>query len=270
VSSELFFAKRFSLNGTFIILAALSGLIWISYLKGPKTETLTFIDCGPDRAVLYNSNEGENYLWYDCHEDSLCRQIELNLLPYLYKGGISRIDTVFTEERQAFCTVMSELEIGGIVNPDDLVDIDGFTSEGTGQRNLVESILNKRVKFVCYKSDNNIEPLKDGYYFKLETEGGVCLLAGVVSPHLADRLWQSVFLLELPWSVQPYGVVFENLKKYTPGLLVFSPGKGRYSAIRDRQNLTYMNDEILATSIIGTFRIRFCDDQVKIDYMIED
>jgi len=270
VSSELFFAKRFSLKGAFIVLAALSGLIWISYLKGPKTETLTFIDCGPDRAVLYNSNEGKNYLWYDCHEDSLCRRIELNLLPYLYKGGISRIDTVFTEERQAFCAVMSELEIGGIVNPDDLVDIDGFTSEGTGQHNSVESILNKRVKFVCYKSDNNSEPLKDGYYYKLETEGGVCLLAGGVSPHLAGRLWQSVFLLELPWSVQPYGVVFENLKKYTPGLLVFSPGKGRYSAIRDRQNLTYMNDEILAASIIGTFRIRFCDDQVKIDYMIED
>jgi len=79
-----------------------------------------------------------------------------------------------------------------------------------------------------------------------------------------------VFLLELPWTVQPYGVIFENLKEHTPGLLVFSPGKGRYSAIRDRQNLTYMNDNVLATSIIGTFRIRFCNDQAKIDYMIED
>jgi len=269
VSSELIFAKRLSLKGTFVILAALSGLIWISYLKGPKTECLTFIDCGPDRAVLYSSDDGKNYLWYDCYEDSLCRRIELNLLPYLYKVGINKIDTVFAEGKEAVFSAMSELDVGSILHPDDLADINRFTSEGEGQYNSLESILNKRVKFVWFKTDNNSEPLENGYY-RLETEGGVCLLAGGMLPYLADRLLQSVFLLELPWTVQPYGVIFENLKENTPCLLVFSPGKGRYSAIRDRQNLTYMNDNVLATSIIGTFRIRFCNDQAKIDYMIED
>lgn len=269
IISEYIFTKRFSIKTAIILLIALSGLIWTSYLKGPKTESLAFIDCGPDRAILYSTIDGNNYLWYDCHEDNHCRQIELSLLRYLCKSGINHIDTIFTNNKTFVNPVSSDIEVIDIIEHRELFKNEAGRNKGISQYYSLESILNKRVKFVCYKSDNNSEPFFNGYYYKLETIGGLCILAGGLSPYYIKRLEESAFILELPWSVQPYGTVFEMLKSYPPAILVFSPEKGRFPAIRSKDMLTYMRNQTWATNINGSFRFRFGKNRVSVDYMIE-
>ena len=269
VLSEWVFNKRLSIKGLIVSLAALSGLTWTTYFTGPAPESLTFIDCGQDRAVLFCTSDKKNYLWYDCHEENNCDQIEFSLLPFLHKQGIDHIDTIFTINKDKILAAASEIKVGNILRSDELIGTDRYSIIGGNQYLSLESILNNRVKFVWFKSDNNSEPLDDGYYYELETAGGVCILAGGLSPYFADRLKQPALILELPWSVQPYGIVFDNLKDYPPGLLVFSPDKGGSPVIRDKRKLTYMIDRTKAASIVGSFRIRFENGQVKEDYMIK-
>ncbi|MCD6163307.1 MAG: ComEC family competence protein [candidate division Zixibacteria bacterium] len=269
IVSEYIFTKRFSIKTTIILLTALCGLVWTSYLKGPQTESLTFIDCGPDRAILFSSNDGNNYLWYDCHEDDRCRQIELSLLRYLCKAGVNYIDTIFTNNKTLVRPLSSDIEVMAIIEHRELFNNEKNRTKGINQYYPLETILNKRVKFVCYKSDNNSEPLYDGYYYKLETIGGLCILAGGLSPYYVRRLKESAFILEIPWSVQPYGAIFEMLKAYPPALLVFSPEKGGIPSIRSKEMLTYMKNRTWAASINGSFRFRFEKSRIIADYMIE-
>lgn len=270
VLTEFIFRKRSSVTGILISISALCILVWMSYLKGPQTESLAFIDCGPDRAVLFCGDDGENILWYDCHEEDVCQQLEYNLIPFLYRAGVYRIETVFTNNKTKLKHLGDEIHVGIFLEPSDLKAIKPLKVMATSPYISTESILNKRVKFVTFKTDNNSELLTDRLFFKLRTAGGECILAGGLSAQYVSLVVSKALILELPWTAQPYGSVFEKLKELPPELLVFSPDKSRLPSVRDRQQLTYMNNTTWATNISGSFRFRFEDAKVSIDYMIKN
>ncbi|MCP4581393.1 MAG: ComEC/Rec2 family competence protein [candidate division Zixibacteria bacterium] len=269
VSFELLFARRFSVKGFTLLSLSLIALTVTSYLKNPESDWLAFIDCGPDRVALYSDPKTGVYLWYDCHEVGQCRQMELSLLPYLFKAGVRHIDTVFTNNEEKISNLAEELRIGDILQPNEILIIDSSETVENPPYFFTESILNKRVKYVAIKSDNNIETLTDGQFYKLSTSGGECVLAGGIAPHFANRIGQSSRILELPWTVQPFGPVFESIRKHPPVLLVFSPNKGKIATVRNWRALTYLNERTWATSITGSFRFRFEGRQIFADYMIK-
>lgn len=268
--TEFVYHKRLSTSSILACISALCILVWMAYLKGPKTESLAFIDCGPDRAVLFCDSDGKNFLWYDCHEEDVCRQLEFNLIPFLYRMGINQIDTVFTNDKVKLSHLADEIHIGNFLASSDLKAIEPSKIMATNPYILAESILNKRVKFVKLKSDNNSKPLTDGLFFKLRTAGGECILAGALSARYVDVALSKALIVELPWTVQPYGPVFERLKAFPPDLLVFSPDKRRFPSVRDRQQLTYMSERTWATSMSGSFRFRFEEGKISIDYMVKN
>jgi len=194
----------------------------------------------------------------------------MSLLPFLLKNGIDQIDSIFTGDYQNALLVASEIGVNDIVIHSDLVKECSLNSEGETQYIALEFILNKRVKFVWFKSDNIIKPSDDGYCYKIMTQGGDCLLAGGLRPHTAEKIRQNVKILELPWSVQPFGVVYENLCQFSPDLLVFSPDRNNSGSLRYRRQLTYFDNRTFAASINGSVRMRFRDDRIIVDYMIDN
>jgi len=270
IMTEFIFRRRLSFAGILLSISSLCILVWMSYLKGPQTESLAFIDCGPDRAILFSGADGDNFLWYDCHEEGICQQLEYNLIPFLYRVGINRIETVFTNDKSKLSYLEDEISIGSFLEPSDLKAIKPSKIMATGPYISRESILNKRVKFVTLETDNNKELLTDGLFFKLRAAGCECIIAGGLSARYATSAISKALILELPWTAQPYGPVFEKLKELPPELLVFSPDKSRLPSVWNRQQLTYMNNRIWATKISGSFRFRFEGAKVSIDYMVKN
>ncbi len=269
VSGELIFNYRISFKGVVVALSASALLIWISYFRGPEYDTLTFIDCGPDRAVLFSDGNNTDYLWYDCNEHSQCFQLESSLIPCLLKLGVNQLDTVFANDREKIAKLAAELDIGYILTPDKPNGISySVTKEGSPYI-FTESILNKRVKLVCIQSDNISDTLTDRRFYELSVKGGDCILAGGMAPNYLSGINQSAQILELPWASQPYGRILDNLKEHPPILLVFSPDKVNSLGVNDRRKLTYLNDRIWATSFAGSFRFRFEKHRVFVDFMIK-
>ena len=268
IAGEALFKRRWSLKAIVIFLGACTILVGRSYLAGEECETLTFIDCGRDRAVLYSDPDGGNYLWFDCFEKGDCRQIGSTLLPFLHKTGIHRIDTLFSSSDLTGIP-RQDLVVGKIVHPVAIESIAQIPDGGRGPYRIAESILNKRVKLVWAVSDNNIEPSGNGYYYELTTNGGACILAANISPPLLKKLSRPVMLMELPWSMQPYGLVLEVLEKCAPRMLVFSPDSDQPGRARYRSQLTYFGDRTWATSMQGSIRVRFEPENVFIDYMVK-
>lgn len=268
ISAEALFKRRWSLKAIVIFLGACTILVGKSYLTGRECETLTFIDCARDRAVLYSDPDGSNYLWFDCFEKGDCRQIESTLLPFLRKTGIHRIDTLFSNSDLTGIPGR-DLVVGKIVHPVAIESIAQTPADGPGPYHIAESILNKRVKLVWAVSDNNIEPSGNGYYYELATDGGACILAANISPPLLKKLSRPVMLMELPWSMQPYGLVLRVFEKCAPRMLVFSPDSDQPGRARYRSQLTYFGDRTWATSMQGSIRVRFEPEKVFIDYMVK-
>jgi hypothetical protein len=266
--AEFIFNKRFSFKGFVLSILSLIVLTVTSYIDSPESEWLAFVDCGPDRAVLYSDPDNRKYLWYDCHEVGQCLQIELSLLPFLLELGVGHIDTVFTNDKDKLGKLSGELRIGDILRSNEVKINDSSKTVEEPPYFFTESILNKRVKLVAIKSDNNIETLTDGQFYRLSTSGGECILAGGIAPRYAGAIIQSSRILELPWTVQPFGSVFESLKEHPPVLLVFSPDRGKISTVRDWRALTYLKERTWATSMVGSFRFRFKDRQIFADYML--
>jgi hypothetical protein len=75
-------------------------------------------------------------------------------------------------------------------------------------------------------------------------------------------------LIELPWSVQPYGIVYEKLKINQPQIIVFSPGNYQSVSFGKKAQLTYLSERVWATSLAGSFRIRFEESNIRIDHMV--
>jgi len=269
VFGELIFNFRISFKGIAVILLSTAILIWISYFRGPKCDALIFIDCGPDRAVLYCGPDNTDYLWYDCNEQSQCYQLESSLIPSLLKLGVIQLDTVFTKDREKIGKLAEEIEIGDILAAHELNGISDPAIKEVSPYTFTETILNKRVKLVRIQSDNISDTLTDRQFYKLSINGEDCILAGGMAPNYASKINQMTSLLELPWASQPYGRVFDNLKEHPPILLVFSPDKINPLGVKDRRNLTYLNDRIWATGFAGSFRLRFENHRVLVDYMIK-
>jgi len=106
-------------------------------------------------------------------------------------------------------------------------------------------------------------------FFSLKMAGGKCILAGNMESVMADGAIMPSVLIELPWSVQPYGIVYEKLKSANPEIVVFSQGFDGSVSLEKRAQLTYLNERTWATSFAGSFRIRFEESDIKIDHMIE-
>jgi len=264
---ELLWGRRLSIKTTILFLFLLVGQVWTTYLKGPAGESLTFVDCGSDRAVLYVSPEGKRYLWYDSHTEK--DQFEQTLLPYLQRAGIDRIDTLITNDRASGSELENEIEIGGTLTIRDMLSHSLAQGYACLREPVTEWNLNGRVKLVSAQTDNATEPSEGGYYYRIRTSAGECTLAGGLSKWAVTRLGKIGMIVELPWSVQPYGAVFESLKESRPCLVVFSPDADRFPAVYEREKLTYMNERTRATTIDGTFRVRFADGRVGVDYMSE-
>ena len=269
VSGELIFNYRISFKGVVVALVAAALLIWISYFRGPECDTLTFIDCGPDRAVLFSGANNTDYLWYNCNEHSQCFQLESSLIPCLLKLGVNQLDAVFTNDREKIGKLAEEMKIGSILAANELNGITYSAIKEIPPYTFTESILNKRVKLVRIQSDNISDTLTDGQFYKLLIKGGDCILAGGMAPNYSSRIDQLPQLLELPWTLQPFGRVFDNIKEYPPILLVFSPDKGSSLGIKDKRKLTYLNDRTWATSFAGSFRFRFENYRIFVDFMIK-
>jgi len=267
--SELVFNHRISFKGAIISLISVAVLIWISYFRGPDCDTLTFIDCGPDRTVLFSGSDNTDYLWYDCHEQGQCGQLELSLIPCLLKLGVSQIDTVFTKDPLKIAKLAEEFDIGSILTADELTKIPYSIIKEFTPYTVTESILNKRVKLVRIQSDNKSDTLTDRQFYKLSIEGGDCILAGGMASDYSHGIDQLPKLLELPWTSQPYGRVFDNLEEYPPILLVFSPDKNNSDGVNARRKLTYLNDRTWAISLAGSFRFRFEKHRVFADFMLK-
>lgn len=267
--AELVFVKRLSFKALAVMTGVLAIGIWLSYGRGPGSESLSFIDCGPDRAILYSDPDGNRYLWYDCYESDGCKQLESSLLPYVRRQGISRIETLFTNDSIIVCNLEQDLEIGKILNHKDIGKNLPGTVKDFSPYKFTESILNKGVKFVCVETDNNTETLTEGCFYEISTGGGEFILAGQLPSHLAGEINRPMEFIELPWSCQAYGTVFKRLSDYPPRLLIFSPDKGSPAMVKYKNKLTYLENRTWATSIYGSFRIRFEAGRAFIDYMIE-
>jgi len=266
---ELIFNFRISFKGAVVSLVSMALLVWISYFRGSACDTLTFIDCDLDRAVLFSDSDNTDYLWYDCNEPGQCHQLESSLIPCLFKLGVNQLDTVFTNDRGKIGKLAEEMEIGSILTANELNEIPYSVNKEVPPYIFRESILNKRVKLVRIQSDNISDRLTDKRFYKLSIKGGDCILAGGLAPIYSGGLNQLPLLLELPWTSQPYGRVFDNLKEHPPILLVFSPDKGNSLSVKDRHKLTYLNDRTWATGFAGSFRFRFESHGVLVDFMIE-
>ena len=266
--SRLIFFRRFSFKAAFVGLGAAGILVWTSYLYGNRGTSLTFIDCGPDRAILLSSADGRNYLWYDCHEPEKCRQLDLSLLPYLRHAGIARIDTLLSSQREIAANMAHGVNIGGVVHRETVK----AGAVGPGEGRITEVILNDMINIGLFHSDNNNELLECVLFYKvkLEPTGSVGILAGDIRPEYADKAISDALVIELPWTVQPYGKVLGRLERAKPDLLVFSPDRFGGRPIRKREQLTYMEDITWSTSMAGSFRLRFEVDRRYIDHMIDE
>jgi len=269
IITEFVFIKRLSFKALAVGLSALTAALMISYLHDPAGESLSFIDCGSDRAVIFTNDSGSKYLWYDCHEYGDCKQLDSNLLPYLRKQGIVRIDTVFTNNKAAMCNLQQEIKIGKVLHHNEVGRNMVFSAKENSPYKIAESILNKEVKFVGIETDNNIETLTEGHYYEVSTCGGECILAGQMPSRMIDAVEHTDGFIELPWSCQAYGAVFKNLAETPPALLIFSPDRESPAMVKHKNNLTYLVDRTLATSICGGFRLRFESGRTFVDYMIE-
>ena len=266
--TEMILRRRWSVKAILILLGACAILVGRSLVPDRENESLTFLDCGPDRAVLYTNPEGGNYLWFECLERGECRQIELTLLPYLREAAVEGLNSLFSTSDLGD-RLGRAIAIDEVIHPVDFEPIEQDSISGQSPYHFAESILNKRVKLVCGISDNNSEPSGNGYYYELTTDGGVCILAANISPPLLKWLNGPLLLMELPWSMQPYGIVPEALERCRPRMLVFSPDGNQAERVRDRGQLTYFDDRTWATSIQGSFRVRFEPENVFVDYMIK-
>ena len=266
---ELISFRRLSYKAFITVLVAVSGLIWIDYLKGPGVESITFIDCGGDRAVLYRDFAGNVYLWYDCYESSDCTQIEKSLRPYLLKADESDIDTVFTNDTSGIAVLRDGIGIGGIVQHCDIKLDKAIKIADFFPYHAAESILNKTVKFVGIKTDNKSEALAEGWYYKLSTSGGDCILAGSIKPEFAGQASRHAKIIELPWTAQPFGSVYRSLKESPPEMLIFSPAGDKSIGLRDKRKLTYFVERTWSVAFSGGFRVRFWDNKLHVDYMLE-
>ncbi len=266
--SQLVFFRRFSFKSAIIGLGAAGILVWTSYLYGSRSASLTFIDCGPDRAILLSSAEGRNYLWFDCHEPERCRQLELSLFPYLRHVGITKIDTLFNDQQEIITNIADGVNIGGVIHRETAI----AGSVGIEDGRITEVKMNDLINIGLFYSDNNNELWKSVSYYKVKMEptGSVSILAGDIKPEYADKVISEALVLELPWSVQPYGGVLEKLEQVKPDLLVFSPDRFGARPIRNREHLTYMEDITWSTGMVGSFRLRFEGDRRYIDHMLEE
>lgn len=269
IAAEFIFIKRLSFKALGLSLATLIAALTLSYLQMPAGESLNFIDCGSDRAVIYTNASGNRFLWYDCHEYGSCKQLDSNLLPYLRKQGITRIDTIFTNNKAIMCNLQQEITIGKVLHHNEVGQNMVFSVKENSPYKIAESILNKEVKFVGIETDNNIETLTEGHYYKVSTCGGECILAGQMPSRMIDAIDYTASFIELPWSCQAYGSVYKHLVENPPSLLIFSPDRESPTMVKHKNNLTYLVDRTLATGICGGFRLRFGTDRTCVDYMIE-
>jgi competence protein ComEC len=267
--TELLFNRRKSRKGILLASAALIVNLGIAYLKGPPEESLNIIDCGLDRAILYAVPDGRNYLWFDCNELDSCQQIGQTLIPYLGTMGVGRIDTVFTDGTSKLKTLAEQIHVGNVLQYMDFEYGGNADTSGVNPYLIREFILNDKVNVGQILSDNNKELITGGIFFSLKAAGGKCILAGNMAPLLADCAIMPAAVIELPWSVQPYGVIYEKLKLCPPQLIVFSPEKSHAAAIGRRTELTYFSEQVWATSFTGSFRIRFNGPEIQIDHMVE-
>lgn len=266
---ELLFNRRFSKKSAALAGVTLIGIFAVGLAHGPDCESLTFIDCGADRAVLYSTSEGHHYLWYDCHEVDSCGQAKTTLTPLLGRAGINRIDTLFTNSAGRIRFLTNRLRIGNILQYGDIKYGNKADISSVSPYLTREFILNDKVNVGQILSDNNKELTTGSIFFSLKMAGGKCILAGNMESVLADGAIMPARLIEMPWSVQPYGIVYEKLKGTIPEIIVFSQGFDRSVSLGKRAQLTYMSERTWATSFAGSFRIRFEESDIKIDHMIE-
>ncbi len=266
---ELLFIRRFSKKAAVLAGISIIGIFATGLARGPESESLTFIDCGTDRAVLYSAFEGHHYLWYDCHEAESCEQLKVTLAPYLGRAGINRIDTLFTNNTDRIRTLAKKIRIGNILQYSDIEYRTKADTLGVSPYLTREFILNDKVNVGQILSDNNKELTTGSIFFSLKMAGGKCILAGNMESVMADGAIMPSVLIELPWSVQPYGIVYEKLKSANPEIVVFSQGFDGSVSLEKRAQLTYLNERTWATSFAGSFRIRFEESDIKIDHMIE-
>jgi competence protein ComEC len=266
---ELLFIKRFSKKAAALAGISIIGIFATGIARGPEGDSLMFIDCGTDRAVLYGSNEGRHYLWYDCHEADSCEQLKMTLAPFLGRAGINKIDTLFTNNAGRIRSLAKRIRIGNILQYGDIKY--GIKSDTLSVSPYLtrEFILNDKVNVGQIQSDNNKELTTGSIFFSLKMAGRKCILAGNMESALADGAIMTSVLIELPWSVQPYGIVYEKLKSANPEIIVFSQGYDSSISLGKRAQLTYLNERTWATNFTGSFRIRFEGSEIKIDHMIE-
>ncbi len=269
VLTELAIRKRLSFKTSYIALSVSAILIWLSYLSNPDEDSLTFIDCSDDRAVLFNTSEGKSYLWYDIHNNDQYDHLEKSLLPFLFKTGQTKIDTVFTNNKSNLASIYHNIKIGEIIEHNSLIVDSNISNMAFPRHTFSESILTNKVKFVTVETDNNTETVTDGHYYKLTTSGGECILAGIINPQMAFNIVDhKAKVLELPWSVQPYGAIYESIKENPPLMLIFSPDKNTVHLAGRRERLTYYNDRTWSVEFAGSFRIRL-SDKMHVDYMLK-
>jgi competence protein ComEC len=267
--SEYIFIRRISIKAGLVTATVFVASLALYFIKGPAEESLSFIDCGVDRAVLYHTAKGHNYLWYDCHEEDSCQQFNQVLIPYLGIAGINEIDTVFTGNRTKIGNLSKRRSIGNILQYADLKYGDKADTLAVNPYLIREFILTDNVNVGQILSDNNKELITGGIFFNLNMAGGKCVLAGNMVSLLADGAIMPAALIELPWSVQPYGIVYEKLKINQPQIIVFSPGNYQSVSIGKRAQLTYLSERVWATSLVGSFRVRFEESNIRIDHMVE-
>ncbi len=265
---ELSFHRRLSLKASIITLSAISIVIWISYLYNPLEDSITFVDCGDDRAVLFCTSSGERYLWYDIYNNDDIDHLENSLKPFLFKTGIRKIDTLFTNNKNDLSILTESINVGDIIEHESLIVDTSILDIVFPQYTSAESILNKKVKLVTVETDNNSETVTDGYYYKLSTSGGECILAGSVNPRYAGDIDHKAKVMELPWSVQPYGTVYKSILRNAPDMLVFSPDRNTESSVGTKDKLTYYDDRTWSVKFNGSFRIRF-SDKMHVDFMLK-
>jgi competence protein ComEC len=266
---ELIFNRRFSRKSAMLAAVVILGIFGIGLALGPESESLAFIDCGADRAVLYSTTDGRHYLWYDCHETDSRGRAKITLAPFLGRTGINRIDTLFTNDVDRIGFLANRMQIGNILQYPDIKYGEKADTLTVSPYLTREFILNGKINVGQILSDNNKELTTGSIFFGLKTTGGRCILAGNMEPVLADGAIMPARLIELPWSVQPYGVVYEKLSRTLPDIIVFSQGFDRAAAVVKRGQLTYMGERIWATNFAGSFRIRFEEAGIIVDHMID-
>jgi competence protein ComEC len=267
--SEFIFNRRISRKAIIVASIALISIIVVGAIKGPSEDTVSFIDCGPDRAVVFSTVEGHNYLWYDCHEKDSCSQIGQVVSHFLRGLGINKLETIFTDSPAKIVNIRQKLQIGNVLQYTDLKYGGRADTLAVNPYLIREFILNDKVNVGQILSDNNKELITGSIFFNLKTTGGKCVLAGNMVSLLADGAIMPAEIIELPWSVQPYKIVYEKLKNIQPQIIVFSQGNSQPAKIGKRSQLTYLSEKVWATSLAGSFRVRFGKSEIRIDHMVE-